>query len=80
MKTAQQEWQEFARMVGLPEPTAPSIQRTEMRRAFYAGQFAMFTFQMSELVNVSDAQAEAGLAARQSELEQFFRANFNQRS
>lgn len=35
MKTIAQQWGEFDKAVLLP--TAPAIQRTEMRRAFFAG-------------------------------------------
>lgn len=78
--TAQQEWEKFAQMVGLNSQGTPEIQRTEMRRAFFAGQFAMFTFQIAEMAAAPDEEAMRMLKARENELNQFFTANFKSRN
>lgn len=80
MTTAQQEWLEFAEKVGLNSPQTPEVQRTEMRRAFFAGQLSMFTFQMTEMCKVSDNEAMRMIAARERELKEFFGSNFQKRN
>lgn len=79
MNTAQDEWMKFAEEIGLTKPDVPDTQRTEMRRAFYAGQLAMFAFQILEMAPLPTAQAERVLTARRTELYDFFRANFQKR-
>lgn len=77
LTTIQQEWDDFAAKVGLSD--APDIQIQEMRRAFFAGQFAMFMFQMTEMCNLPDSLSELALDTRQRELKDFF-SNFKNRN
>ncbi len=78
MTTAKQEYNKFFKMIGLAH--ASDIQRQEMQRAFFAGQFSMFMFQLGEVAALDDDAAERALAARQAELESYFKANFQQRN
>jgi len=61
-------WRSFERAV--LTPSAPAIQRTEMRRAFYAGAQALFTGILSMLDPGADAtEADLGkMDAIQAEL------------
>jgi len=52
MNTIQSQWEKFASMT-LPKE-ASETQRTEMRRAFYAGAYAMLAMMSFEVTEVSD--------------------------
>lgn len=41
MKTLEHEWDEFAEACGLDGPAVGDVQRTEMRRAFFAGAYVV---------------------------------------
>lgn len=57
MNTVQEQWDYFASMV-VPKD-APDIQRTEMKRAFYAGAEAMMRINFA--VGVDEISVEAGM-------------------
>lgn len=78
--SAQSEFEKFLKDVGLDKPGTPAIQIQEMRRAFFAGQYSMFAFQITEVATKRDDEAEMLLAARQRELEDYFRSNFQKRN
>lgn len=61
MNTVQEQWSSFEKMV--ISPNAPEVQRTEMRRAFYAGVEAMLRIQWA----IGDAaiSEDAGMAILQ---------------
>ncbi len=67
------EWKNYVRQVGLDK--APTQQRTEMRKAFYAGQFAFHTWQIGFVAKLDNpVEAEKALAAREEELKAFFKS------
>lgn len=51
---------------------APEIQRQEMERAFYAGAFALFHNQITEVAAMDYAEAEVALTATRDEFEAYF--------
>lgn len=76
--TIEDDWKEFYASIGLVD--APDIQKREMRRAFFAGQLAMFLFQMKHMANVADDLAMQMLADREGELRLFAKTNFGSRN
>jgi hypothetical protein len=73
MKTIREQWQSFARAVG-QSPNARTVQRRELRRAFYAGFYSMLTTaQAIGALAVSDEEGAALLVALWAEAEAFNR-------
>jgi hypothetical protein len=68
----QHEWESFERDV-VPAD-APSVQRQEMRRAFYAGARGLLRIQLDEFAAMSEDEAERGMQAIDEELQQFVRS------
>lgn len=73
MNTIEQEWQELASMIF--SPTTPSIQRKEMRRAFYAGAAAIFNMISTAVDDDTDDDSFiAGIQQWEEEFRQFAEA------
>lgn len=71
MAKLQEQWQSFDQAI-IPK-NAPPIQRQEMRRAFYAGAFAMLN--ISKQLGDEDIDMDAGVAVLEGveqEIQQFF--------
>lgn len=76
--TIEDDWNEFSKAIGLSD--ASQLQNNEMRRSFFAGQLAMFHFQMKHMASVSDNLAMEMLGARDAELRLFAVTNFESRN
>lgn len=61
---------EWASMV-MPKD-ADQAQRQEMERAFYVGFYAALSYQLTDVANLSDDEAEASLAGLYKECEDYF--------
>jgi hypothetical protein len=71
VKTVAERWQEFA--LGVINVDAPPEQRSEMRRAFFAGAYSILGVCMGiSEDSVSEDQGIEILEATRKELEQFF--------
>lgn len=68
MKTIAEQWLEFSTMV-LPD-TVSDVQRTEMRKAFFAGFHACMTTHL-DASDLPESQAVAVLEKYKAESEQF---------
>lgn len=69
--SASTECEHFLNSIGLKNGS--QIQKQEMTRAFFAGQWAMYCFQLSEVSALDDTQAERLLLTRVQELDAYFR-------
>lgn len=65
MKTVFEEWKSYERDVVPKE--APSVQREECRRAFYAGAYGMFSLVIAATAPESEDVCEINLQALQDE-------------
>lgn len=67
LKSIEEQWQGFSEMVFRKTP-AGEVQRKEMKKAFFAGAWALFCA-LEEIgePHVSEAEAEAFLEARRAE-------------
>ena len=73
LKSIEQEWLGFAKMV-FAKSKPSELQTTEMKKAFFAGAWAMFcaTQEIGE-PHVTESEALAFLDARKAECEEFKR-------
>lgn len=69
MNTIQSQWETFAAAV-LPQE-APEVQRSEMRRAFYAGSYGMLCQMTGPVAEVSEEAGCAMIDGYVKECEQF---------
>lgn len=71
LKSIEDEWQGFAAMV-FPRINPPAIQVAEMKKAFFAGAWALFAA-LEEIgePHISEAAGEAYLEARRAEIVAF---------
>lgn len=71
VKTIDQEWRNFAEMV--IDPTAPDVQRSEMRMAFYGGASVMLAklVELTESDSISEAEGMRAVDALEKECSDF---------
>lgn len=80
MKTIQQEWELFAKSIFRRQKISET-QRTEMRKAFFAGATAMLAMvQETGEPEVSEDEGVAHLDALHDELLAFMQSTFDKRS